>query len=73
MDLSKAFDCLNHDLLIANLEANGFGRGALQLIQSYLDRRKQRVKVNGSFSTCKETSASVPQGSVPGLSFLMFT
>ena len=66
MDLSKAFDCLNHDLLIAKLEAYGFGRGALQLIHSYLDRRKQRVKVNGSFSTWKETSAGVPQGSVLG-------
>ena len=46
-DLSKAFDCLNHDLIIAELEAYGFGKGALQLIHSYLDRRKQRVKVNG--------------------------
>ena len=66
MDLSKAFDCLNHDLLIAKLEAYGFSRGALQLIYSYLNRRKQRVKVNGSFSTWIETSVGVPQGSVLG-------
>ena len=66
MDLSKAFDCLNHDLLIAKLEAYGFGKGALQLIHSYLDRRTQRVKVNGSFNTWRETSAGVPQGSVLG-------
>ena len=66
MDLSKAFDCLNHDLLIAKLEAYGFSRGALQLIQSYLNRRKQRVKVNRSFSTWIETSVGVPQGSVLG-------
>ena len=66
MDLSKAFDCLNHDLLIAKLEAYGFSRGALWLIQSYLNRRKQRVKVNGSFSTWIETSVGVPQGSVLG-------
>ena len=66
MDLSKAFDCLNHDLLIAKLEAYGFSRGALQLIQSYLNRQKQRVKVNGSFSTWIETSLGVRQGSVLG-------
>ena len=66
MDLSKAFDYLNHDLLIAKLEAYGFSRGALQLIHSNLNGRKQRVKVNGSFSTWIETSVGVPQGSVQG-------
>ena len=57
---------MNHDLLIATLEAYGFSRGALQLIHSYLNGRKQRVKVNGSFSTWIETSVGVPQGSVLG-------
>ena len=38
----------------------------MQLIHSYLNRRKQRVKVNGSFSTWIETSVGVPQGSVLG-------
>ena len=66
MDLSKAFDCMNHDLLIAKLEAYGFNRGALQLIHSYLNRQKQRVKLNGSFSTWIETSVGVLQGSVLG-------
>ena len=66
MDLSKAFDCLNHDLLIAKLEAYGFNKRALQLIYSYLNGQKQRVKVNGSFSTWRETSVGVPQGSVLG-------
>ena len=46
MDLSKAFDCLNHELLIAKLNAYGFSRSALLLIHSYLTDRKQRVKVN---------------------------
>ena len=66
MDLSKAFDCLDHDLLIAKLHAYGFSRSALELIYSYLNERKQRVKVNGSFSVWKESTKGVPQGSVLG-------
>ena len=50
-DLSKAFDCLNHELLIAKLNEYGFSRSALLFIHSYLTDRKQRVKVNGSFNT----------------------
>ena len=65
-DLSKAFDCLNHELLIAKLNAYGFSRSALLFIHSYLTNRKQRVKVNGSFSTWTETLMGVPQGSVLG-------
>ena len=65
-DLSKAFDCLNHELLIAKLNAYGFSRSALLFIYSYLTDRKQRVKVNGSFSTWTETVLGVPQGSVLG-------
>ena len=52
MDLSKAFDCIRHDLLIAKLHAYGFSREALTLINDYLTNRQQRVKVNGSFSSC---------------------
>ncbi len=66
MDLSKAFDCINHELLIAKLSAYGFSRSALKLIHSYLNERQQRVKVNGSFSTSKQTFLGVPQGSVLG-------
>ena len=65
MDLSKAFDCLNHELLIAKLSAYGFSP-ALRLIHSCLSERKQRVKINGSFSTWRETMIGVPQGSVLG-------
>ena len=66
MDLSKAFDCLNDDLLIAKLEAYGFSRGALLLIHCHLNGQKLRVKVNGSFGSWIETSVDVPQGSVLG-------
>ena len=66
MDLSKAFDCLNHELLIAKLEAYGFSRSALKLVYDYLSNRKQRVKINGSFSSWQESIKGVPQGSVLG-------
>lgn len=51
-DLSKAFDCLNHEFLIAKLEAYGFDQSSLTYIYSYLSERKQRTKVNNSFSEC---------------------
>ena len=66
MDLSKAYDCLPHDLLIAKLDACGVGIDSLKLIYSYLTERKQRVKVGTSFSTWKSLSKGVPQGSVLG-------
>ena len=67
MDLSKAFDTLNHDLLIVKLHAYGFTRGSLKLIKSYLTNRWQRMKVNTNFSSWSEIFIAVPQGSVLGL------
>ena len=49
-DLSKAFDCLDYELLIAKLNAYGFSLPALRLIHDYLSRRKQRTRVNNSYS-----------------------
>ena len=66
MDLSKAFDCMNHQLLIAKLDAYGFGKNSLLIIESYLSNRWQRVKVNNSFSDWTELLLGVPQGSVLG-------
>ena len=66
MDLSKAFDCMNHELLLAKLDAYGFGKNSIQLIHSYLNNRWQRVKINNSFSSWTELLLGVPQGSVLG-------
>ena len=66
LDLSKVSDCIKHDLLLAKLDAYGFSRKALCLINSFLENRQQRVKINGSFSTHKQLSLGVPQGSVLG-------
>ena len=65
-DLSKAFDCMTHDLLIAKLHALNFDMNALNLIFDYLTRRKQRVKINSSFSTYLDLFQGVAQGSILG-------
>ena len=66
MDLSKAFDTINHDLLIAKLEAYGFSNNALLFMLSYLQNRSQKVSINSSFSTWEEIIAGIPQGSILG-------
>ena len=50
MDLSKAYDCLPHELLVAKLEAYGVGKAALNLISNYLSHRKQRTEIGSSYS-----------------------
>ena len=66
MDLSKAYDCLPHDLLIAKLSAYGFEDSATSLISDYLSKRYQRVKIGSVFSSCLEILRGVPQGSILG-------
>ena len=65
-DLSKAFDCINHKLLIAKLNTYGFGYNALKLIFDYLSRRRQSVKINDTLSKCSNIECGVPQGSILG-------
>ena len=66
LDLSKAFDTVNHELLIAKLQTYGFDMQSLKTVMSYLSNRLQRVKINTNYSTWSEILAGVPQGSVLG-------
>ena len=50
MDLSKAFDTLNHNVLLAKLNAYGFSFNAIKFVQSYLSERFERVNINNNFS-----------------------
>ena len=66
MDLSKAFDCIPNDLLIAKLNANGLDRKSLVFFFSYLKRRKRCVNLNDIQSTFQTLLSGVSQGSILG-------
>ena len=66
MDLSKAFNTINHDLLLAELRAYEFSNNALNLMCSYLKNRKERTQINNNFSSEKDIIAGVPQGFIDG-------
>ena len=64
--LSKAFDCLSHELIIAKLNAYGFNLAALKFVQGYLSKRQKGTKINQSYSLWEEILSGVPQGSILG-------
>ena len=66
MDLSKAFDTLHLNLLIAKLGAYGFETNALRYMKSYLTNGMQRVRVNKTFSEWERITTDVQQGSILG-------
>ena len=66
MDLSKAYDCLPHDLLTAKLTASGFEKSATSLISDYLAKRYQWVKMGSVFTSYLEILRGIPQGSILG-------
>ena len=65
-DLSKAFDCISHDLLIARLDAYGFSRETAAYINSYLKNRKKGARINGTQSYPGHMISGVPQESILG-------
>ena len=66
MDLSKAFDCVPHDILLAKLAAYGIDDNLILYIHSYLLNRKQCVCVNNILSEFNRVLSGVPQGSIVG-------
>ena len=66
MDLSKAFDCLPHKLLINKLDAHGVSESALKLIKNYLSNRKHCVKIGNIMTEWENIYKGVPQDSILG-------
>ena len=66
MDLSKAYDCLPHDLLVVKFEAYGIDKTSLSLTHDYISNRKQRTKTNSSYSNWYNIVRGTPQGSILG-------
>ena len=71
IDLQKAFDTVNHDILLTKLEHYGIRGSDLDWFKSYLSDRKQYVSVNESNSSYLDATCGVPQGSVLGPLFLL--
>ena len=72
-DLSKTFDCISHQLLIAKLSAYGFDMKSIAFISAYLKNRKPKTKIGSTFSDCLNILFTVAQGSILGrLLFLIF-
>ena len=73
LDISKAFDKVWHDGLLYKLKQNGISGKLLNLISDFLSNRKQRVVLNGNYSSWTNIEAGVPQGSILGpLFFLIY-
>ena len=58
-DLSRAFDSLNHELIIAKLNAYGFSLTALKLVHNYLSNKKQQTKMSSSYSSLVDNSSII--------------
>ena len=73
LDLKKAFDTLDHVILLSKLESFGFRGRVLTLLKSYLNNRKQFLQLDSYRSSCQSVKCGVPQGSVLGpLLFLLY-
>ena len=64
MNLSKAFDTINHDLLMSKLYAYGFDKNSLKLLLSYLKNKCHRTRINQNFNSWQALLQGVPQGSI---------
>ena len=67
LNMSAAFDLVNHDLLCKKLEIYGANRGSVTWFESYLNNRGQQVYIDGCYSEVLPVTTGVPQGSILGL------
>ena len=73
IDLQKAFDKVNHEILLGKLHAIGFSEKTIALFKSYLSDRSFKVNINNHFSDLSKIYCGVPQGSILGpLLFLLY-
>ena len=66
LDFQKAFDTINHRILLQKLKMSGMGPKLMHLLKNYLTNRKQKTKLNGNLSTLENIAVGVPQGSTIG-------
>ena len=64
LDFKKAFDKVPHETVLVKVKAHGIQGSAAQTIRNWLSRRRQRVCINQTFSSCTPVTLGVPQGSV---------
>ena len=73
LDFDKAFDAVNHDILLRKLKDHGIRGESLEWFKSYQENKKQCVNINGNSSKCSDITRGLPQGSVLGpLLFLIY-
>ena len=73
LDFAKAFDTVNHDIRLREMEHHGIRAKLLEWFKSYLENRKEGVNTNGNSSEFSDITCGVPQGSVLGpLLFLIY-
>ena len=72
IDLKKAFDTVDHQILLTKLELYGIKGQALSFLESYLSNRNQKCQIQGSFSSEKLIKCGIPQGSILGPLFFLY-